>query len=99
MKDIQRRIKQTRSIRAPKPDLGGGREDLKRDMRDLSDLDGMRARRWPSVTSDLAPVGAYDFHFDSAGREWCRDADDLCWIKPAPDGPWYRQNKSGGDEQ
>lgn len=41
------------------------------------------------------PEGAYDYHFDSAGREWCRDADDLCWTKPAASGPWYRQNKTG----
>jgi hypothetical protein len=48
-----------------------------------------------SAKSRECPAGAYDFHLDSAGREWCRDADGLCWIKPVPDGPWYRQNKTG----
>jgi hypothetical protein len=35
------------------------------------------------------PVGAYDRHFDSTGREWCRDGDGRCWIKPTPDSPWF----------
>jgi hypothetical protein len=51
------------------------------------------------VTSPEPPAGSYDFHFDSAGREWCRDTGMRCWIRPVPDGPWYRQNKSGGGEQ
>jgi hypothetical protein len=51
------------------------------------------------VTSPEPPAGSYDFHFDSAGREWCRDTGMRCWIKPTPDGPWYRQNKSGGGER
>jgi hypothetical protein len=42
----------------------------------------------------LPDAGAHDYHIDSAGREWCRDGDDLWWIKPAPGAPWYRQNKA-----
>jgi hypothetical protein len=134
------------SILVPEPDLGDVRGDLKRDLRDLSDLDGAGSvptapmtgpgGRWRpvselpevrqagdetategipagplienmrqeleaqrEVTSPEPPAGSYDFHFDSAGREWCRDADGLCWIRPVPDGPWCRQNKSGGDER
>jgi hypothetical protein len=44
------------------------------------------------VTSPVPPPGAHDLTFDSAGREWCRDADDLVWNKPTPDSPWFRQN-------
>jgi hypothetical protein len=51
------------------------------------------------VTSPGPPAASYDFHFDSAGREWCRDTGMRCWIRPVPDGPWYRQNKSGGGER
>jgi hypothetical protein len=87
------------SVLAPKTDLGDGRADLARDMRDLRELDGMRAGLRPFVTSDIAPAGANDFHVDSAGREWCRDGEGLCWLKFAPDGPWHRQDKPEGGKQ
>jgi hypothetical protein len=51
------------------------------------------------ATSPEPPAGSHDFHFDSAGREWCRDTSMWCWVRPVPDGPWYRQDKPGGGEQ
>jgi hypothetical protein len=45
-----------------------------------------------TMTSRYPPPGASDFHLDGLGREWLRDPDDLLWIKPVPDGPWWRQS-------
>jgi hypothetical protein len=99
------------SILAVPPDLGDSAGDLRRDMRDLNDLDSIRARRWLEMErngrlvirrglppSPHMPPGAIEGFRDSAGREWCRDADDLWWIKPVPDGPWHRQDKTGGGQ-
>lgn len=43
------------------------------------------------VMSDEMPPGSHDRGTDSAGREWLRDKDDIWWIKPTADSPWYRQ--------
>jgi len=45
------------------------------------------------------PEGAHGYRLDSAGRKWCRVAGDSWWIKPSPDGPWYRQDKPEGGGQ
>jgi hypothetical protein len=46
----------------------------------------------PVVTLDAdMPPGGHDLATDSAGRMWMRDADEVWWVRPRADAPWYRQ--------
>jgi hypothetical protein len=52
-------------------------------------LEDERRETEPAATSPEPPADVYDRHFDGAGREWCRDGDGRCWIRPTPDSPWF----------
>lgn len=52
-------------------------------------LEDERRETEPAAASPELPADVYDRHFDGAGREWCRDGDGRCWIRPTPDSPWF----------